>query len=142
MIVFEIIYTVAIIFAVPTPSVEVSIQQMEPYLAGMLAVLQCSITIDSAMDTPIDVAVMWQRNGEEVAETQRVQTFPPHLVAGSQFDALLQFNTLSSSSDSGNYLCITSVSPGDTAPFILNSTQTATYLLTVTGMLLFFRRRK
>ena len=121
--------------SVPAPSVEVSIQQLEPYLAGMLAVLQCSITIDSAIDTPIDVAVLWQRNGEEFAETLRVQTFPPHLVTGSQYNAFLQFNTLSSSTDSGNYLCISSVSPGD-ADYILNSTQTTSFLLTVAGMLL------
>ena len=119
---------------VPAPNVETSIRQSEPYLAGMLVVLQCSITIDDAIDTPIDVAVMWQRNGERVTETLRVQTQPPRLVGGSQYDALLQFNTLSSSTDSANYMCISSVSPSDADVYISNSTQTSSILLTVTGM--------
>lgn len=125
--------TIMHLLPVPSPNVEVSTSQLEPYLAGMLAELHCSITIDDSIDTPVDVAAVWQRNGEEVTETLRVQTLRPHLEQGLQYDALLQFSTLSSSTDSGNYLCISTVLPRDENVYILNSTQSASFSLIVTG---------
>ena len=98
----------------------------------MFAELRCSITVDNAVDTPVDVVVMWQRNGQELNSTLRVQDLPPRSLEDSQYEALLQFSTLSTS-DAGSYMCVSTVSSSDADGYILNTTQTTSYSLTVAG---------
>lgn len=118
---------------VPSPNVEVGISQAGPFLAGMSAEVRCSITLDDAVDTQIDVAVVWQKDGGELSETVRVRALPPRLVGGSRYDALLQFSTLSSSTDSGNYMCISTAFPTENRSFITNTTETGSFSFTVIG---------
>lgn len=110
-----------------------TVPQSEPYLAGMLAELRCSISLDDAINTQVAVAVLWQRNGEGLNETVRVRTLPPRPVRGSSYDALLQFSTLSSITDSGNYMCISTVFPTENANYITNSTEMTSFSFSVTG---------
>ena len=112
-------------------------RQSEPHIAGMTAALQCFVNLDDAIDTQVDIAVEWQKDGGELNETIRVRALPPVLVGGSHYDALLQFSTLSSSIDSGNYMCLATVFPTESERYLMNRTDTTSYILSVTGMLLF-----
>ena len=110
-----------------------SVTQSEPYLAGMFAELRCSVIITSnAVDTPINVAVVWQKNGMEQDETDRVRILQPHLVGGLRYDGVLQFSTLSTT-DSGNYMCISTISPAENGIYITNLTETASFSFTISG---------
>ena len=119
---------------VPSPNVEVTVPQSEPYLSGMFAELRCSISLDDAINSQTDVEVIWLKDGIQVDQTSRVQTLSAHLIGGSQYDALLQYNTLSSSSDSGDYVCVGTVFPTD-SNYITNVTGMALFSFSVTGTL-------
>ena len=110
------------------------ISQSEPYLAGTFAELRCTISLSSAVDTPVGVAVVWQKDGGEVNETVRIRALPPRLVGSSRYDALLQFSTLSSSTDSGNYMCRSTVFPTQSINYITNSTEVFSFSLSITGI--------
>ena len=112
----------------------VRVPQLEPYLAGMFAELECSISWDSeVIDTQVDVVVMWEKDGEELNETVRVRALPLHLLGSSHYSALLQFNTLSSSADSGNYMCRSTVFPTENRNYITNSTGRTSFSLIIAG---------
>lgn len=123
-------------FLVPSPNVGVTVSQSEPYHAGMFAELRCSIDLDSGIDTQVDVAVVWQKDGVELNETVRVRALSPHLVGDSRYDTLLQFSTLSSSIDSGNYMCMSTIFPTENRNYITNSTETTSIEISVTGMVI------
>ncbi len=129
-------YSLAYYLSVPLSDVEVEVRvpQSEPYLAGMFMELRCSINLDDAVDTRVDVSVMWQKDGEVVNETDRVRILPARLVGGSRYDSSLQFNTLSSNVDSGAYMCISIAFPTESTNYITNSTQTASFSISVVGM--------
>lgn len=113
---------------------EVRIPQLEPYLAGMFAELRCSIILDDVVDTSVDIEVVWQRNGVVLSETDRITTLPARLIEDYHYESSLQFSTLSSSMDNGNYICIGTVFPTAERMFIDNSTATATFSISVTGI--------
>ena len=119
---------------VPQPTIEVGAVQSGPYLAGMLAELRCSVTLDDTVDTQVSVDVAWRRNGGELSETVRVRSLPARMVGGSRYDALLQFSTLSSSVDSGSYMCISTVFPMESRDYITNTTQTTSFSFSVAGV--------
>ncbi len=124
-----------ILLSVPPPNVGVRIPQSEPYLAGMYAELRCSISLDNAVDTPVGVAVAWLKDGRELNGTVRVQEIPLRVVGGFRYDASLRFSTLSTNTDSGNYMCSSTVFPTENGNYITNSTETSSFALAVTGIL-------
>jgi hypothetical protein len=99
----------------------------------MLAELRCSVSLDRAIDTPVGVAVEWFKGGEELNETVRVRKLSPHMVGNSRYDALLQFSTLSSSADNGNYVCSSTVFPTEDANYITNGTETVSFSFSISG---------
>lgn len=122
--------------SVPLPSVGVRVPQSEPYLAGMFAELRCTIILDNSIDTQVDVAVEWQKNGRELTETDRIRVLSPAVEGGSRYDALIQFSILSRSADSGNYMCISTVFPTDNTSYITNSTKATSISFIITGIII------
>lgn len=118
------------------PSVGVRVPQSEPYLAGMFAELRCTIILDNSIDTQVDVAVEWQKNGRELTETDRIRVLSPAVEGGSRYDALIQFSILSRSADSGNYMCISTVFPTDNTSYITNSTKATSISFIITGIII------
>ena len=99
----------------------------------MSAQLRCSISFDNAVDTDVAVAVTWQINGMDLNETVRIRALQPVLVGSTRYDTILQFDTLSSTSDSGSYMCTATLYPAEAINYITNITGTATYMFTVIG---------
>ena len=103
------------------------------YLSGMPAQLRCSIEYDDVIDSAVGVEVTWWINGVEFNSTLRSRPLQPVLVGDTSYDAVLQFDTLSSTSDSGSFMCTAILYPTEAVPYIRNATGTSTYTLTVTG---------
>lgn len=115
-----------------------TVTQPGPYVAGMFAEIRCSVTLNDTFDTPVDVEVLWLKNGIELSESVRVMVMHSHLVGPSLYHSLLQFSTLSSSTDSGLYTCVSNVFPTENSNYISNSTGEASLSLHLTGMLILF----
>ena len=109
------------------------ITQSEPYLAGEFAELRCSITLDDSVDTRVDAEVIWWRNGLALSDTVRVRALSPRLLGGSVYSAVLQFSTLSSTVDSGSYVCLSTVFPTENTGYVANSTVMALTTLSISG---------
>ena len=108
--------------------------QSDVYLAGMPFELRCSVTLDNSIDTRISVMFAWQRNGVDLSDTVRITTSQQQPALVGDYDALLQFDTLSSTHDSGNYVCSAALYSTEIRDYISNSTGTTTYTITVIGM--------
>lgn len=107
--------------------------QPEPFLAGTFAEMRCSISLDDSVDTQVDVKVLWLQDGVELHETVRVRILPTRLVGGSDYHSLLQFSTLGSESDSGQYMCQSTVFPTENRNYISNATEAVSLSLSLTG---------
>ena len=105
----------------------------EPYLSGMFAEMRCSIDLADSVDTQVDVEVMWLKDGVELSETTRVRPLPTHSIGSSRYRSLLQFGTLSSRADGGEYTCLSTVFPTEKREYISNVTATTSALLSMTG---------
>ena len=118
---------------VPQLTVEISSSQSGEYLAGMPAQLRCSINFNSAVDTSVAVEVVWHNNGMYLNETIRRRSLQPMLMGTNRYDAILQFDTLSSISDSGNCVCTVTLYPIEAMSYITNATGVGMYMFSVTG---------
>ena len=120
--------------AAPPLAIEVSGSHSGVYLAGMPGHLRCSIEYDGVIDTAVGVEVVWRVDGVELDGTLRRRQLLPVLVGDTRYDAILQFETLSSTSDSGSYMCTATIYPLEAVPYIANVTETSTYTLAITGV--------
>lgn len=122
-----------VLFVVPQPTLEISTSQSDVYLAGMSEQIRCSISFDESVDTAVAAQVTWQINGMDLSGTVRRRTLQPVLVGNTRYDSSLQFDTLSSVSDSGNYMCTATLYSVEATNYITNATGTVTYMFIVTG---------
>ena len=121
------------LFAVPPPYLQISGSQSDTYVAGMPAELWCTIDFDEAVDTAVAVEVMWLINGMNLNGTVRRRVLQPIMMGDSRYEAILQYDTLSSTTDSGNYMCTATLYPTEATGYITNITRTTTYTFTVIG---------
>lgn len=121
---------------VPQPILNITAIQPESdvYLAGMQFNLQCSVTLSNVVDRDIGIVVSWQRNGVTLNDSARIQTLhEQHEVLMRDYNSLLRFDTLSSTADSGNYVCTSILYSIESRDYTLNSTGTTSYTITVIG---------
>ena len=128
--------TLSSLSAVPAPTVTISPVQPQPY-NGTYFNLSCTITLDPAVNTAVNVTGTWSKSGNElttddttcitISETRLVTTNP------STYQTLLQFEPLGNdSTDGGSYICEATVIPSD-AQFVTNTSMRDEYELDVQG---------
>lgn len=99
----------------------------------MFATMKCSIELTEAVDTQVDVEVVWLKDGLELSETVRVRALPTHSIGSSGYRSLLQFSTLSSGEDIGEYTCMSTIFPTEKKKYISNATSTTSAPLSMIG---------
>ena len=96
--------------------------------------LQCSVILGNVVDTDIGFLASWRRNGVNLNNTARIRTSHQQQIAlMGDYNTLLRFDTLSSTSDNGNYVCSSVLYPTESRGYISNSTGTTSYTITVIG---------
>ncbi len=93
--------------------------------------LRCLVTLGKTVDTDIGVEVSWQRNGINLEDTARIQTSQQVLMG--HYESFLQFDSLSSTFDSGDYVCSAILYPTESRDDISNNTGSTSYFMTVIG---------
>lgn len=121
------------LYAVPPPYLEISGPQSDANVAGMPAELRCTVDFDDTVDTAVAVEVMWLINEMNLNGTVRRRALQPVMMGDSRYQATLQFDTLSSTFDSGNYMCTATLYPTEAMTYIANVTRTTAYTFTVIG---------
>ena len=85
------------LFIVPQPMLEIGAVQSETYLTGMPFDLQCSITLDSTVDTAVSVTATWQMNGADLTDTVRITASQPQQPALNLLETTMLYSDLTPS---------------------------------------------
>ena len=119
---------------VPTPDLDISLSRQSDYLAGSELTITCDITIDPHVSTPFIVNIVWTML-DEVSSGFGIQQTDPTEIDFNTYRSQVQFSTLSSSLDSGMYICTVDVIPMAGYSYVnAPSTTNITTSFTVEGM--------
>ena len=103
------------------------------FLAGSSITFQCSVQLDNSgvIDTPVMVTTLWERNDEVLDGDSRITATQTQSDV-YRYNSVLEFSTLSSTQDPGDYSCVVTIIPVD-EQFVTGSMMEATHSLSVTG---------
>ena len=115
-------------FIVPAPEVTVTRSQVDnTLLAGSQLTIYCNITVDMNVDTPFTVDTTWTRTDSYDNDTiidsisGRVTVYSPYSTGVNRYQSRVEFNTLSSIEDPGEYTCEVAINSNSTYTFIFDS---------------------
>ncbi len=83
------------------------------------------------IDTTITTSISWERNSEVLIIDSRINATQAQMDTYI-YESLLEFSTLSSTLDTGDYSCVATAVPVD-QEFAISSVGTAVHYLSVTG---------
>lgn len=106
---------------------------MPSYLAGEPLELVCYIELHPAVDSAVTVFAMWLRNSVQLNNSTRILIADPMATDLHHHESSLQFITLSTTADNGNYACTVTVI-GTTSSYIGSASGTTEYMIYVTGL--------
>ena len=128
---------VLLFYAVPTPTVSLTVLSSEPHDVGGTLSLQCQATVSHHINTPISVVFTWRRNSNLLTSDSRVTISAATAVSSLAYRSTLSISDLSISADSNmNYNCEAVVRSNPASPFILESASATSnsYRLNISGM--------
>ena len=115
-------------FQVPAPNVTVTRSQVEDtLLAGSQLTIYCDIVVDINVDIPFTVNTTWTRTNSEVNDTiidsttGRVVVYSPYSTGINNYQSRIEFSTLSSVEDPGDYTCEVLIDSKTDYTFVYNS---------------------
>ena len=111
-----------ILFAVPQPTVSITLSHTGVLYAGTPLTLTCSIQLNPAVDTTVMVTRMWRGPGSQVVSNSSRVTVS-NLVERSDnlYETTIEFIPLNTT-DSGTYECEATVTPDPQSQFVIMST--------------------
>ena len=114
-------YLKMVCVSVPTPSVNVTVPDGTLY-AGTNVTLNCTIQLDGAIDTVVDVTVLWTGppGGTVLSTTGERITVSDVTGSRPSYQSTVNITPLISN-DNGAYTCEATVSPNPTSEFITMS---------------------
>ena len=90
--------------------------------AGSLLMLNCTIQLNSAVDSEVVVTSMWRKNGASLEDSaQRRMLDPIQTNTPNQYQAQLIFSPLQLNTDDGLYRCEVAVESATDLSFVLDS---------------------
>lgn len=121
---------------VPQPRVEVTtLHGSAPFYAGSALTLRCSVQVDVTVDVQHRVTLTWLRSGTAIMSNDRITISNLTQLSPHTYEAILDLNPLSSTSDTGTYACQVAVSPGPVIAHVQGARQIDTEAILVQGIL-------
>jgi len=106
---------------------------MSSYLAGEPLELVCYIELHPAVDSAVTVFAMWLRNSVQLNNSTRIAISDPIATDLHHHESNIQFVSLSTTVDSGNYSCTVTII-GTTSSYIGSASGTTEYMISVRGL--------
>ena len=78
-------------------------------LAGSPLTITCDIYVDEQVNTPISVDVEWTMSYDVLVSNERVTVGDVYQIGFNEYRSVVDFSTLSSTYDSGNYNCTVNI---------------------------------
>lgn len=105
------------------------------FFLGLNLTLTCGITLDEAVNTPVMVRGMWNRNGAELidgTDSGRITVINP-MMTTPPYMTTVRFNPLNNDSDVGVYECTATVDP-DNSTYISRTTASISRNISIAGI--------
>ena len=123
---------------VPLPSLTISgSPRNTSFFLGLHVTFTCSITLNTAVDTPVIVQGIWNRNGTELVngtDGGRITVSNPQMEQ-PPYQTTVRFSPLNNITDPGTYECTATVTPQNDT-FITGITSLISRTITVAGTVL------
>ena len=98
---------------VPDPVVGISLSRGNNILAGSPLTMSCDVDVNDQVDTSVSVNIEWTVSGSPLTSNDRIT-----VGAINQYRSQVTFSTLSSTHDSGEYICTISVISGEGCMYV------------------------
>ena len=123
------------ILAVPTPEVVVT---TDPPNAGTLIEgtyidLVCTVTINDAVNTDVDVILEWSRNGGSPLMNSSDYSISPVSLISDQYISTIRIEELMTSNNGDTFTCSVSIQPSSLSTYITGSNGDNDITLSVIG---------
>ena len=103
-------------------------------ISGTYIDIDCTANISDAIDTEVDIVVVWTQNGgPSLTNTSAITISPVTMVSSTVYSSRLRINQLMTGNDGDVFQCTVSVQP--LTPHITGSTGNDSVTLTVGGMI-------
>lgn len=99
-----------ILLLVPPPTVTI-LPSISTVYAGSLLTINCSVELDTAVDSPFTVVTIWRKNGVEFTTLARRTVQETVLIKNSLYRAQVVFDPVQLDTDDGQYSCEIIVNP-------------------------------
>ena len=101
---------------VPMPMITVSLSNNGALLSGSSLNISCDIILQSSINTPVTVDVVWTKTTEQLQESVTIMpderlTVTDTIQNGNRFTSTLHFTTISMTVDPGQYHCNATITP-------------------------------
>ena len=119
----------------PTLVISGSPRNMD-FFRGLDLTLTCSITLDEAVNTPVTVQGMWNRNGTALVDGTddgRITVVNPAMTT-PPYQTTVRFNLLNNDTDTGLYECMATVNPANDT-YITGNTATTSRNINIAGII-------
>ena len=124
-------------FTVPAPTIDIT--TMQPTYNGTNVTLTCTIRLNTAVDTAVNISGTW-RNSTNVlttSNTTSITVSETQVIEHLTYQTLLQFEPLGNHSrDGGSYVCEASVIPISWPEYIRNISNNGSFFLSVEGKII------
>ena len=119
---------------VPAPTIDIT--TMQPTYNGTNVTLTCTIRLNTAVDSAVNVSGAWQKstNVLTTSNTTSITVSETQVIEHLTYQTLLQFEPLRNNSmDGGVYVCEATVTPFSMPQYIRNISNNGSYFLRVAG---------
>ena len=121
------------ILVVPTPEVVVTTDPPNPTLVeGTYIDLVCTVTINDAVDTDVNVIIEWSRNGGSLMNSPDYSISPISLIS-DQYISTIRIEELMTSDNGATYSCSVTIQPSSLSTYITGSNGDSDITLSVEG---------
>ena len=120
-VIYVCICMLSTIYAVPAPSMSLTVVSSEPYIVGDTFTARCQATISHHIDTPVSILITWRRTGGTT--DSRVTVSETTAINSLTYQSTYTIRDLSIDMDSGSSVsCMATLSSHSGSQFITNST--------------------
>ena len=111
------------------PIIAVSLSNNGALLSGSSLNISCDIILQSSVNTPVTVDVVWSKTTEQLQESVTIMpderlTVTDTIQNGNRFTSILHFTTISKTVDPGQYHCNATITPLSSYTYV-----TGTYIV-------------
>ena len=120
--------------SVPPPTIEVlTTPENGPFYAGSSVHITCVVEVDSSVDVPHMLDIIWKKSGETLENDYHISISNVTQLGSLSFQSDLGLHPLSTSLDMGEYTCQVKININSPLTYILSAVHTTSEMVNVQG---------